>query len=273
MSWMRNLLVNTYPNRRAIIASHFVGTPSAGGAGTMSLSNQGQAYLNLAKPLSNVFLMLGGHLDQANHRVDLANDGHPIYTVVSDFQTRPNGGNGWLRIMTFDPNADTIHIETYSPTVGRFINKPAPAHADDQPSEPNGNELTLAYNMDSGLPFQTIGTTSGVTSGTQTCVSWPGLATNQTYEWFVQVTDGSSTATSPTWSFTSQSCTTNAECDDANACTTDTCVSNACSHTPVALCCNVNADCADANPCNGTETCSGHTCQAGTTLNCDDGNS
>ena len=175
MTWMRNLLINNYPTRRAIIASHFVGTPSSGGAGTMTLSNQGQAYLNMAKALPNVFLMMGGHLDQANHRTDLANDGHPIYTVVSDFQTRPNGGNGWLLIMTFDPVADTIHIETYSPTIGAFINKPT-AHADD--AKIGGvemNELTLSYAMDSGLPFQTIGTTTGVTSGTQTCVPWPAL--------------------------------------------------------------------------------------------------
>src|SRR5207344_2938633 len=97
------------------------------------------------------------HLDQTNFRQDVANDGHKIFTITTDYQTRPNGGNGWLRIMTFDPTADTIHIETYSPTVegGRFINKPT-AHADNQPSEPNGNELTLPYDMDAGLPFQTI---------------------------------------------------------------------------------------------------------------------
>src|SRR4030095_11265954 len=107
MVWMRDVLLNQYPTRRAIIASHFVGTPGGGsGAASLPLSNQGQAYVNMAKAIPNVFLILGGHLDQANHRVDLANDGHPIYTVVSDFQSRPNGGNGWLRIMTFDPTAD-----------------------------------------------------------------------------------------------------------------------------------------------------------------------
>jgi hypothetical protein len=273
MTWMRNLLVNTYPNRRAIIASHFVGTPSSGGPGTIALSNQGQAYLNLAKPLPNVFLMVGGHLDQSNHRVDLANDGHPIYTVVSDFQTRPNGGNGWLRIMTFDPAADTIHIETYSPTVagGRFINKPTP-HADDQPSEPNGNELTLAYDMDAGLPFQTIGTTTNVPSGTQTCVSWPGLTANVVHEWKVEVSDATATTTSAIRSFTTSSCSVNADCDDANVCTTDVCSGTVCSHNAVAGCCNVDADCGDGNPCNGAETCSGHTCHAGTAPSCDDGN-
>src|SRR6185503_14920918 len=115
--------------------------------GNCSWPSNGSVPTGTLNTCQNVFLILGGHLDQANHRVDLASDGHPIYTVVSDFQSRPNGGNGWLRIMTFDPTADTIHIETYSPTIGAFINKPT-AHADNAPSEPNGNELTLPYDMD-----------------------------------------------------------------------------------------------------------------------------
>jgi hypothetical protein len=288
MVWMRDLLVNTYPDRRVIIASHFVGTPSSGGSGTMTLSNQGQAYLNLAKALPNVFMILGGHLDQTNFREDLANDGHKIFTITTDYQTRPNGGNGWLRIMTFDPVADTIHIETYSPTVegGRFINRPT-RHADDLPSatpvaDPNAicsstrtnscNELLIPYDMDAGLPFQTIGTTTGVPSGTQTCVSWPGLTANLVHEWKVEVSDATATTTSPVRSFTTSSCTVNADCDDANVCTTDVCSGTVCSHNSVLGCCNLDADCADSNPCNGNETCSGHTCQAGTALNCDDGN-
>jgi Lamin Tail Domain/CotH kinase protein/Dictyostelium (slime mold) repeat len=36
--------------------------------------------------------------------------------------------------------------------------------------------------------------------------------------------------------------------------------------------CTTNADCTDNNVCNGTETCVTGTCQAGTALNCDDGN-
>src|SRR6185503_6711092 len=48
MVWMRDLLVNAYPNRRAIIASHLVGTPSGGsGPASLPLSNQGQAYVNM----------------------------------------------------------------------------------------------------------------------------------------------------------------------------------------------------------------------------------
>ena len=76
-------------------------------------------------------------------------------------------------------------------------------------------------------------------------------------------------------------CSVPADCDDANECTVDDCVANACQNTPVAdgtscnagadLCCggscttiacNVNGDCDDGDACS-TDTClNGGTCSA-----------
>lgn len=49
-------------------------------------------------------------------------------------------------------------------------------------------------------------------------------------------------------------CTANAECDDANPCTTDTCSGGSCFHA------NSTGPCDDGLFCNGTDTCSGGTC-------------
>ncbi len=275
MTWMRDILIAN-PTRRAIISSHFMGTPSSGGSGTMTLSNQGQAYLNMARPLPNVFLMLGGHLDQSNHREDVANDGHKIYTVVSDFQTRPNGGDGWLRIMTFDPQADTIQIETYSPTIsgGRFINRPT-RHADDQSNatpiaDPNAvcsstrtnscNELLIPYDMDAGAPFVAVGTDAGAPAGTRACVNWPGLQVGTTYEWYAVASDGSSSTAGARQSFsTTTSCALNSECDDANPCTDDVCTGSLCVHANVSGCCLTTAECDDGNVCTD-DACTANAC-------------
>jgi hypothetical protein len=59
-------------------------------------------------------------------------------------------------------------------------------------------------------------------------------------------------------------------CDDANACTDDSC-------DPISGCVNVNAPedtpCRDANACNGEETCNAAgACRPGTPLSCDDAN-
>jgi subtilisin family serine protease len=56
-------------------------------------------------------------------------------------------------------------------------------------------------------------------------------------------------------------CTTPAQCDDANACTVDTCVSGTCVHTPI--------NCNDSNACT-TDSCSGGVCSH-TAITCNDG--
>src|SRR5262249_18848336 len=91
-------------------------------------------------------------------------------------------------------------------------------------------------------------------------------------------------------------------CNDGNACTTDSCNAlSGCIHTPIAGCqpCGVPADCNDTNPCtvdscvggqcqntvaangtscsdgdgcNGLETCLNGACAAGTPISCEDGN-
>jgi hypothetical protein len=58
-------------------------------------------------------------------------------------------------------------------------------------------------------------------------------------------------------------------CDDANACTTDSCDPElGCRHQSV----EDGRSCSDGNVCNGAETCAGGACTAGTPLACDDGN-
>jgi hypothetical protein len=49
-------------------------------------------------------------------------------------------------------------------------------------------------------------------------------------------------------------CTSNSECNDNNACTTDTCSSGTCYNTPISGCCTSNSECNDNNACT-TDTC------------------
>src|SRR5207247_10915123 len=68
-------------------------------------------------------------------------------------------------------------------------------------------------------------------------------------------------------------------CDDAMACTTDSCDPAAadghgeCVHEDVPGCCRSNADCDDGNLCNGIEMCRTATglCQRGRPVGCGDG--
>lgn len=67
-------------------------------------------------------------------------------------------------------------------------------------------------------------------------------------------------------SFLGPECTINADCDDGNACTSDTCVSESCVHDPIANCCG-NGACESGEDCN---SCSSD-CFAGSGASCGNG--
>ncbi|MCE2884515.1 MAG: DNRLRE domain-containing protein [Planctomycetaceae bacterium] len=66
---------------------------------------------------ANVFLVTCGHFHEEFRQTSTNVAGKPVHEVLADFQDDPNGGDGWLRIMRFDTFANTIDVDTYSPTL------------------------------------------------------------------------------------------------------------------------------------------------------------
>jgi len=183
LTWADGLL-QTHSDKRAIVVTHSMvgmGHPSP-------FSAQGAAIYNELKDRPNLFLLLGGHVHAEGRRQDTY-EGRTIHGILSDYQARPNGGNGLLRIMTFSPANNTISVKTYSPTLGTF-------------ETDFDSQFTLSYNMTGPPPFAMIGTSPNVPSGTTTSLYWPGLAPDTEYEWYATVSDGTDTTTGPVWSFT-----------------------------------------------------------------------
>jgi concanavalin A-like lectin/glucanase superfamily protein/Big-like domain-containing protein/K319-like protein len=181
LSWANNLL-QTNSNRRAIVVSHFLintGNPGTWGA-------QGQAIYNALKGNSNLFLMLAGHVPGEGRRQDTFS-GNTVNTVLSDYQSLPNGGNGWLRVMRFSPAGNTIHVQTYSPWLNQY-------------NTAASSQFDLSYTMAGSNSFSVIGTAS-VASGAHATTTWTGLAPNTQYEWYATVSDGLTAITGPTWTF------------------------------------------------------------------------
>ncbi|MFO1488990.1 MAG: metallophosphoesterase [Verrucomicrobiota bacterium] len=184
-AWARNLL-QTYPNRRAIVVSHWIMNSGTGG----SFGAQGQAIYNALKGYSNLDLMLCGHVNPngEGRRSDTFN-GDTVWTLLSDYQDLANGGNGWLRIYTFSPTNNVIRAKTYSPWLNQY-------------QTGTSSQFEIPYAMTPVDSFQVIGAVTGVPSGSNASVTFPGLAKNTTYEWYATVSDGTFTTTSPTWRFT-----------------------------------------------------------------------
>jgi hypothetical protein len=188
LAWADNLM-KTYPNHRAIVTSHWI----VGTGFSATFSAQGLAMYEAFKANPNFFQMLCGHIGGEGQCTDVF-EGRAVYSILTDYQSRTNGGDGWMRYYTFSPSNNVIRAFTYSPWRNQY--------------ETDANsQFTLPYNMDlSGAttdPFQALATNVVSSSNIVSCV-WPGLTNGVNYEWYAVVKDDfDNTATTATWRFSS----------------------------------------------------------------------
>ncbi|MEM1011242.1 MAG: DNRLRE domain-containing protein [Planctomycetota bacterium] len=77
-----------------------------------------------------IFMVLNGHYhsrpanepfnDGEFHQVSDNLAGRQVIEVLQDYQDYPNGGDGWLRLIDFQPDNNRIEFETYSPVLDEF---------------------------------------------------------------------------------------------------------------------------------------------------------
>lgn len=88
-----------------------------------------EVFQELVYPNDEVFMVLSGHSfggllprnSGEHHQISENSEGEPVYEMLADFQDRENGGNGWMRNITFLPEEngyDRIAVSTYSPSNG-----------------------------------------------------------------------------------------------------------------------------------------------------------
>ena len=112
-------VIDKYPSKRVIVSTHdFV-------HGYYYYSNSRSKigeniWEKLVKPHADqIFLVLSGHYEN-EVRITSLEDGYFVHQLLSDYQDRPNGGNGWLRIIKFSSINDEISIKTYSPYLNQY---------------------------------------------------------------------------------------------------------------------------------------------------------
>ena len=88
------------------------------------VGNSGEAVWNkLIKKNSQIFMVLCGHWANAGgewYQVSGNDAGQPVLEILADYQARENGGNGWLRLITFVPQENQIEFRTYSPSLDQY---------------------------------------------------------------------------------------------------------------------------------------------------------
>lgn len=104
----------------------------------------------IVKPFRQVYMVICGH-NFATYNLAKTNDaGKTVHEVVADWQSLPNGGNAFLRIMEFRPSQNQIYNTSYSPYLGRYVDPNN--NADHQGMldlhDRNGSEFSLAMDFD-----------------------------------------------------------------------------------------------------------------------------
>ncbi|MET4099728.1 PKD repeat protein [Agrococcus sp. UYP10] len=193
LDWADRVL-DAHPGRSVIMATHsFVSVNGTRRATAQRPGGTSQTALweGFVRTHCEIDLVVAGHEHQGDlgeaHRVDANACGEPVPQILTDYQARANGGDGWLRYYTFDPASNTMRATTYSPTLDRY--------------ETDGNSsFTLPFELTEPqpAPFAPIAT-STVASGGTASATWSGLAHDTAYEWRAVVDDGTTRTTSATW--------------------------------------------------------------------------
>ncbi len=149
LCWAEDVLA-AHPDHRVIVATHCYQTRGGGYAGNCPNSNyttpgaDGQTVWDeLSSRHGNIFAVVAGHVGGAEHRVSVGNVGNDVHEMLVDYQfegrcTASNvascdeacwastyTGNGWLRVMTFDPLTGLVLNETLTVEDGNSAIFPA----------------------------------------------------------------------------------------------------------------------------------------------------
>ena len=119
VAWATEVM-HAYSDRTALLSTHFAAGSCPGGYVAFELRQLVHDNCNLA-------LVFAGHVTDCDgeRSVALPNqcEGH-AQVLVSNYQTRTRGGDGWLRYYTFHPDDGRVCAHTYSPALGKFEEDP-----------------------------------------------------------------------------------------------------------------------------------------------------
>jgi len=148
IDWVDTTL-KAFPNRQAMITTHAYmyfdstrydwaakGTAqnwnphSYGVANLPGGVNDGEEIWQALKDNANLKLVFNGHVlgDGTGYLASVADNGNIVHQTLANYQFLSNGGQGYLRLLEFKADGDTVEIRTYSPWLDAQANPPMPAH-------------------------------------------------------------------------------------------------------------------------------------------------
>jgi hypothetical protein len=142
LTWA-NEVVAAHPERRVIVLTHahlypddtLQGAPEHQGNPTANgrQNNGTHVWEKLLRRHANIAFVFNGHSvilpnagvpgqeDQVGRLVGVGDAGNRIFQIAADYQSRPLGGGGFMRIVRFFPDRDAFSVQTYSPYLEQHL--------------------------------------------------------------------------------------------------------------------------------------------------------
>lgn len=129
IDWARRIVISN-GDKMVILLTHAYMAPDGTRLGTgdpynphnsLSDTHDGEEiWEELVKESPNIVLVFSGHVVDASRRVDLNIFGEKVNQILADYQNDPLGGNGYLRIIEFEPDQKKVRVKTYSPWLNQY---------------------------------------------------------------------------------------------------------------------------------------------------------
>jgi len=128
LAWA-NTVVAAHPDHRCIILTHgYLDASAQRSMGKYAIEGNAPADIwdKLVSRHENIFLVLCGHILGDSFLTSTAAAGNQVHQILTDYQNDyvGGGGSGYLRIMTFFPDTQTIENQTYSPSLDAYLTGP-----------------------------------------------------------------------------------------------------------------------------------------------------
>ena len=123
-----------------------------------------QIWEKLVSKYPNIVMVLSGHVvegDGTGRRSDLGENGNLVNQILSDYQSYPNGGDGYLRLITVSPSTNKVSVKTYSPYLNSYLTD-------------GHNQFTMPYKND-GTVSTGSGQISGILKNASTCSTFSNV--------------------------------------------------------------------------------------------------
>jgi hypothetical protein len=108
------------------LVGEFNGSPYSYGTADLpgGTSDGGDLWRDLVSQHPNTVMVLSGHINGESRVSDATSYGNVVHQMLTDYQGRPEGGEGFLRLIEIAPGSSTLRFRTYSPWQERYFTGP-----------------------------------------------------------------------------------------------------------------------------------------------------